>query len=94
MRISLGGIDYAILAGYFLFVVAVGWFARRRVRTSAQNLWMAIFAWSACFLVTLLVSLSTAPRPAAEWHGLVYSLTPRVADSQEPWHRRPPRLWR
>ncbi len=57
--------------------------------TMAQNLWMAIFAWSTCFLVTLLVSLATRPRPVDELHGLVYSLTPRVADSQEPWHRRP-----
>jgi len=55
----------------------------------AQNLWMAIFAWATCFVVTLLVSLSTRPRPVDELRGLVYSLTPRVADSQEPWHRRP-----
>jgi len=57
--------------------------------TMAQNLWMAIFAWSTCFLVTLLVSLATRPRPADELRGLVYSLTARVADSAEPWHRRP-----
>ncbi len=57
--------------------------------TMAQNLWMAIFAWSTCFLVTLLVSLATRPRPFGELRGLVYSLTPRVADSQVPWHRRP-----
>jgi solute:Na+ symporter, SSS family len=57
--------------------------------TMAQNLWMAIFAWSTCFLVTLLVSLATQPRPIDELRGLVYSLTPRVADSKEPWHRRP-----
>lgn len=57
--------------------------------TMAQNLWMAIFAWSACFLVTLLVSLATRPRPVDELRGLVYSLTPRVIDSHEPWYRRP-----
>ena len=57
--------------------------------TMAQNLWMAIFAWSACFVITLLVSLATRPRPAGELRGLVYSLTARVADSDEPWHRRP-----
>ena len=60
--------------------------------TMAQNLWMAIFAWSACFLVTLLVSLATQPRPVEELHGLVYSLTPRVVDSAEPWYRRPAML--
>ncbi len=57
--------------------------------TMAQNLWMAIFAWSACFVVTLLVSLATRPRPVDELRGLVYSLTPRVIDSHEPWYRRP-----
>src|SRR5229473_801589 len=38
MRISLRGIDYAILAAYFSFVVAVGWIVRRRVRTSEDFL--------------------------------------------------------
>ena len=68
-----------------------GWIAtvHQFPSTMAQNLWMAIFAWAKCFVVTLLVSLSTRPRPVDELRGLVYSLTPRVADSQEPWHRRP-----
>ena len=60
--------------------------------TMAQNLWMAIFAWSTCFAVTLLVSLATQPRPVDELRGLVYSLTPRVVDSNEPWYRRPAML--
>ena len=38
MTISLGRIDYAILAAYFLFVVAVGWLVRRRVHTSEDFL--------------------------------------------------------
>jgi len=57
--------------------------------TMAQNLWMAIFAWSTCFAVTLLVSLATRARPEEELRGLVYTLTPRVVDSQEPWYKRP-----
>ena len=32
--------------------------------TMAQNFWIAIFAWLACFLVTLAVSAVTRPRPA------------------------------
>ncbi|MDP9112942.1 MAG: sodium:solute symporter family protein [Acidobacteriota bacterium] len=60
--------------------------------TMAQNLWMAIFAWSTCFAVTLLVSLATRPRPVDELRGLVYSLTPRVIDSHESWYRRPAML--
>ena len=38
MTISLGPLDYAILSAYFLFVVAVGWMVRRRVRTSEDFL--------------------------------------------------------
>ena len=38
MTITLGPLDYAILAAYFLFVVAVGWMVRRRVRTSEDFL--------------------------------------------------------
>ena len=42
----------------------------------AQNFWTAIWAWSACFLVTIAVSLVTRPKPEEELAGLVYSLTP------------------
>src|SRR6266851_2390837 len=38
MRISLRGIDYAILAAYFSFVVAVGWIVRRRIHSSEDFL--------------------------------------------------------
>ncbi|MEO8051171.1 MAG: sodium:solute symporter family protein [Acidobacteriota bacterium] len=67
-----------------------GWIAivHQFPSTMAQNLWMAIFAWSTCFVVTLLVSLATRARPEEELRGLVYSLTPRVIDAQEPWYKR------
>jgi len=56
----------------------------------AQNFWTAIFAWSACMVVTIGVSLATAEnKPDAELRGLVYSLTPKPADENEPWHRQP-----
>jgi SSS family solute:Na+ symporter len=55
----------------------------------AQNFWGAIWAWSACFATTIIVSLSTRPRPATELTGLVYSLTPRIADRQIAWYARP-----
>ena len=68
-----------------------GWIAtvHQFPSTMAQNLWMAIFAWSTCFVVTLLVSLATRPRPEEELRGLVYSLTPRVIDAQDAWYKRP-----
>ena len=55
----------------------------------AQNFWTAIFAWTACFLVTILVSLLTRPRPDSELRGLVYSLTERPRDEGLRWHQRP-----
>ncbi len=55
----------------------------------AQNFWIAIFAWTACFTVTAIVSLATKPRPDRELEGLVYGLTTIPSDAGEPWYRRP-----
>ena len=55
----------------------------------AQNFWTAIWAWSVCFVVTIVVSLLTRPRPDAELRGLVYALTERPSAMGEPWYRRP-----
>jgi SSS family solute:Na+ symporter len=55
----------------------------------AQNFWTAIFAWTACFLLTILVSLCTCRRQSDEQlHGLVYSMTPRLQSVGLPWHQR------
>lgn len=58
----------------------------------AQNFWTAIYAWTTCFVVTILVSLVTRPRPAEELRGLVYSLTERPRDEGLAWHQRPATL--
>ena len=58
----------------------------------AQNFWGAIVAWTTCFVVTVLVSLFTRPRPADELKGLVYSMTPRIVERGVPWYRRPATL--
>ncbi|HKD10057.1 MAG TPA: sodium:solute symporter family protein [Bryobacteraceae bacterium] len=55
----------------------------------AQNFWIAIFAWSACFLITVAVSLATAPHPDSRLRGLVYGLTELPADEGVSWYRRP-----
>jgi len=55
----------------------------------AQTFWTAIVAWVTCFIVTILVSLATRPRPADELRGLVYSLTERPSDSGLPLRSRP-----
>lgn len=56
----------------------------------AQNFWTAIFAWTACFMGTILLSLLTRRiKSEDELRGLVYSLTPRIRDQALPWHRQP-----
>ena len=57
--------------------------------TMAQNFWIAIFAWSTCFLVTILVSLLSEAKPQSELHNLVYGLTDIPRERDVPWHHRP-----
>jgi SSS family solute:Na+ symporter len=56
----------------------------------AQNFWAAIYAFTACFVVTIVVSLAT-PRNKTddELRGLVYSLTPRVKERGVAWYKQP-----
>lgn len=71
-----------------------GWFGElHRYQTEmAQNFWTAIFAWTTCFVVTILVSLATRPRDERELVGLVYSLTTRPKEENLPWYQRPAAL--
>ena len=71
-----------------------GWFGALHVYPSemAQNFWTAIFAWSACFIVTILVSLLTRARDEKELTGLVYSLTARPKEGHLAWYQRPATL--
>jgi len=58
----------------------------------AQNFWTAIFAWSTCFVVTIVISLITKPRKESELVGLVYSLTEKPKDNAKSWYTRPATL--
>jgi SSS family solute:Na+ symporter len=56
----------------------------------AQNFWTAIWAWTTCFAVTIIVSLATRRQKDDEQlKGLVYSLTPRETEAHLPWWRTP-----
>jgi solute:Na+ symporter, SSS family len=56
----------------------------------AQNFWSAIFAWTACFTTTIVISLLTRRTKSDEdLKGLVYSLTPRQTDHGLPWYKAP-----
>jgi SSS family solute:Na+ symporter len=55
----------------------------------AQNFWGAIWAWTICFGITILVSLATKSKPAEDLKGLVFGLTPRERDDRLRWYLRP-----
>ena len=57
--------------------------------TMAQNFWIAIFAWTTCFVVTILVSLVTRPKPLGELKNLVWGATERPKDDAKSWHESP-----
>jgi len=68
-----------------------GWIAmlHRYPSEMAQNFWTAIYAFSACFAVTVAVSLVTRPRDERELVGLVHSLTDKPRDERMAWYLRP-----
>jgi SSS family solute:Na+ symporter len=56
----------------------------------AQNFWTAIWSWSTCFVVTMLISVLTKRTKSDEdLKGLVFSLTPRSSDGHLAWYKRP-----
>ena len=92
----LGTLAAAVHHGLTLPMGAVpgikgGWFGVTHLYPSemAQNFWTAIFAWTTCFVVTILVSLLTARRDEKELVGLVYSLTERPKEENGAWYKRP-----
>jgi SSS family solute:Na+ symporter len=56
----------------------------------AQNFWLASFAFTVCFTLTLVISLATRrTKTDEELKGLVYSLTPKVVVAEKEWYLRP-----
>ena len=59
----------------------------------AQNFWTALFAWSICFIVTIIISFITRQKKSDEdLKGLVYSLTPKIKETGIPWYSQPATL--
>jgi len=56
----------------------------------AQNFWLATFAFITCFALTVVISLATRrTKTDEELKGLVYSLTPKIVDHDQPIWQRP-----
>ena len=90
----LGGIGTSTLVHGLTFAEGKGgWLGFRLFEfpsTMAQNFWLASFAFIACFLLTIGISLATArTKTDEELKGLVYSLTPKLKAGTGPWVLRP-----
>ncbi|KPL14599.1 MAG: Na+/galactose cotransporter, partial [Bacteroides sp. SM23_62] len=56
----------------------------------AQNFWTAIYAFTAAFVLTIIISVMTKKiKSDEELKGLVYSLTPRIIEEGVVWFKRP-----
>jgi SSS family solute:Na+ symporter len=55
----------------------------------AENLYRALWSWIICVLVTIVVSMFTTRKPAAELQGLVYAYTEIPSDGDVPLYKRP-----
>jgi len=70
----------------------LGLVLHRYASEMAQNFWTAIFAWTTCFVLTVMISLVTTPRPDEQLLGLVYSLTPKLKEQGLKWYQQPSTL--
>jgi solute:Na+ symporter, SSS family len=70
-----------------------GWLAHLVEYPSAmaQGFYTAIYAWSICFVLTIILSLSTRQlKTDDDLRGLVWSLTPKTKDEPGiPWYEKP-----
>lgn len=55
----------------------------------SSNLWRAWWAWLICFVVTVVISLFTKPKPDNELVGLVKGLTKEVKEEGHRFYQRP-----
>ena len=59
----------------------------------AQNFWTAIFAWTSCFVLTIVISqLTRRTKTDKDLEGLVYWVTPKPSDAGTAWWQRPAAL--
>jgi solute:Na+ symporter, SSS family len=55
----------------------------------AGNFWRALIAWIVCFVVTILVSFFTKPKPVEELEGLVWGTGPNTNLERITWYKNP-----
>jgi len=60
-----------------------------RVQAMSENLYRAMWSWTICVLVTVVVSYMTQPKPESELQGLVYGATKIPEEKDDYWYQRP-----
>jgi SSS family solute:Na+ symporter len=58
-------------------------------RDMAENMYRALWSCLLCFVVTIVVSYMTKPRPDSELNGLVYGATAIPREAEVPLYQRP-----
>jgi SSS family solute:Na+ symporter len=71
-QIELGAIDYAILLVYFVFVLGIGWFLRRSVKSS-EDFFLSGRAIPAWIAGLAFLSANLGPRKSSAWRPRVPS---------------------
>ncbi len=87
-------VHHALTAAQAGDVIKGGWLTILHIYPSemAQNFWTAIFAWTTCFIMTIVISLFTRRRDESELRGLVYALTEKPSYRTLHWVQRPATL--
>jgi solute:Na+ symporter, SSS family len=60
-----------------------------KARDMAENMYRGLWSWIICVVVTVIISLMTTPKSAAELNGLVYGCTEIPSEGHLPLHQRP-----
>ena len=58
-------------------------------KSMAENMYRGLWSWLICVAVTVVVSLASQPKPAAELAGLVYGTYPLPSEGDLPLYKRP-----
>ena len=55
----------------------------------AGNFWRSFFAWVACFVITVIVTFFTKPKPIEELQGLVWGTNDKSGETPMPFYKNP-----
>jgi SSS family solute:Na+ symporter len=58
-------------------------------KAMAADMYRALWSWMVCVIVTIVVSLATAPKPESELAGLVYGATRLPEEHDDHWYQKP-----